>query len=35
MRAGLAATIDWYKATEAWWAADKDGVEAFYASKGQ
>ena len=33
--AGLAATIDWYKATEAWWAADKDGVEAFYASKGQ
>ncbi|APZ35031.1 dTDP-glucose 4,6-dehydratase [Microbacterium aurum] len=33
--AGLAATIDWYKANEAWWAADKDGVEAFYASKGQ
>ncbi len=32
---GLAATIDWYKANEAWWAADKDGVEAFYASKGQ
>ena len=33
--AGLAATIDWYKANEAWWARDKDGVEAFYASKGQ
>ena len=33
--AGLAATIDWYKANESWWAADKDGVEAFYASKGQ
>ncbi len=33
--AGLAATIDWYKANQAWWAADKDGVEAFYASKGQ
>ena len=33
--AGLAATIDWYKANEAWWAPDKDGVEAFYASKGQ
>lgn len=33
--AGLAATIDWYQANEAWWAAGKDGVEAFYASKGQ
>ena len=33
--AGLAATIDWYKANEPWWVADKDGVEAFYASKGQ
>ncbi len=33
--AGLAATIDWYRENEAWWAADKDGVEAFYASKGQ
>ncbi len=33
--AGLAATIDWYKANEAWWAPAKDGVEAFYASKGQ
>ncbi|KXC04669.1 dTDP-glucose 4,6-dehydratase [Microbacterium hominis] len=33
--AGLAATIDWYRTNEAWWAAAKDGVEAFYASKGQ
>lgn len=32
---GLAATIDWYRANEAWWAPTKDGVEAFYASKGQ
>ncbi len=33
--AGLAATIDWYKANEPWWAPAKDGVEAFYASQGQ
>ncbi|MBA8816667.1 dTDP-glucose 4,6-dehydratase [Microbacterium halimionae] len=33
--AGLAATIDWYRTNEAWWAASKDGVEAFYAAKGQ
>ena len=33
--AGLAATIDWYRANEEWWAPAKDGVEAFYASKGQ
>ncbi|MBA75528.1 MAG: dTDP-glucose 4,6-dehydratase [Tistrella sp.] len=33
--AGLAATIDWYRANEGWWAASKDGVEAFYATKGQ
>lgn len=32
---GLAATIDWYRQNEAWWAPTKDGVEAFYASKGQ
>lgn len=32
---GLAATIDWYRENEAWWAPTKDGVEAFYASKGQ
>ncbi|GAA3907268.1 dTDP-glucose 4,6-dehydratase [Microbacterium invictum] len=33
--AGMAATIDWYRAHEDWWAPAKDGVEAFYASKGQ
>ena len=33
--AGLAATIDWYRANEAWWSPTKDGVEVFYASKGQ
>jgi len=33
--AGLAATIDWYRANEEWWAPAKDGVEAFYAAKGQ
>ena len=33
--AGLAATIDWYRAHEDWWAPAKDGVEAFYAAKGQ
>ena len=32
---GLAATIDWYAANEAWWAPAKDATEAFYASKGQ
>ena len=32
---GLAATIDWYKRNEPWWAPSKDGVEAFYASQGQ
>ena len=33
--AGLRATIDWYRENEDWWAPAKDGVEAFYASKGQ
>lgn len=33
--AGLAATIDWYRENESWWAPTKDGVEAFYAAKGQ
>jgi dTDP-glucose 4,6-dehydratase len=33
--AGLAATIDWYRANEVWWAESKNGVERFYASKGQ
>ncbi|WP_314506461.1 dTDP-glucose 4,6-dehydratase [uncultured Microbacterium sp.] len=32
---GLAATIDWYRDNESWWADSKDGVEAFYATKGQ
>ena len=32
---GLADTIAWYRDNEAWWAPVKDGVEAFYASKGQ
>lgn len=32
---GLAATIDWYRDNEAWWAPSKDTTEAFYASKGQ
>jgi len=32
---GLADTIEWYRANEAWWAPVKDGVEAFYAAKGQ
>ena len=34
-RDGLAATIDWYRANEAWWAPSKDSTEAFYAGKGQ
>jgi dTDP-glucose 4,6-dehydratase len=32
---GIAATIDWYRANEPWWAPTKDKTEAFYASKGQ
>ncbi|MDR0298893.1 MAG: dTDP-glucose 4,6-dehydratase [Streptococcaceae bacterium] len=28
---GLQATIDWYKANEAWWKDEKDAVEAKYA----
>jgi dTDP-glucose 4,6-dehydratase len=32
---GLAATIQWYRDNESWWAPTKDGVEAFYATKGQ
>lgn len=34
-RAGLTATIEWYRDNEAWWAPAKDATEAFYASKGQ
>jgi dTDP-glucose 4,6-dehydratase len=33
--AGLAATIQWYRDNEAWWAPAKDATEAFYAAKGQ
>jgi len=33
--AGLAATIDWYRANQSWWTPSKDATEAFYASKGQ
>ena len=32
---GLSTTIDWYRDNEAWWAPAKDGVEAFYAARGQ
>jgi dTDP-glucose 4,6-dehydratase len=32
---GIAATIDWYRANEAWWAPAKDATEAFYTAKGQ
>ncbi len=34
-RAGLAATIEWYRENESWWRPSKDATEAFYASKGQ
>ena len=33
--AGLAATIQWYRDHEDWWAPAKAATEAFYASKGQ
>lgn len=32
---GLSATIEWYRENENWWAAAKDGTEAFYARLGQ
>ena len=35
LREGLLATIDWYKANEEWWKAEKAKVEAAYAEKGQ
>jgi dTDP-glucose 4,6-dehydratase len=35
LRQGLQATIDWYKANEEWWQAEKAKVEAAYAEKGQ
>ncbi len=35
LRAGLQATVDWYKANTEWWQAEKAKVEAAYAEKGQ
>ena len=35
LRAGLADTIDWYRANEAWWRPQKAATEARYAEKGQ
>lgn len=35
LRAGLQATIDWYKENEGWWKAEKAAVEANYAKQGQ
>lgn len=32
---GLAATIQWYRDNESWWAPTKDATEAFYARLGQ
>jgi dTDP-glucose 4,6-dehydratase len=32
---GLAATIEWYRSHEQWWAPTKDATEAFYARLGQ
>jgi dTDP-glucose 4,6-dehydratase len=32
---GLAATIEWYRSHEEWWAPTKDATEAFYARLGQ
>jgi dTDP-glucose 4,6-dehydratase len=34
-RDGLAATVEWYRANEQWWAPLKAAVEAGYAAKGQ
>ena len=33
--AGLAATIEWYRDNETWWAGSKDVTEALYATQGQ
>lgn len=32
---GLRATVEWYRANEAWWRPLKDAVEAAYAERGQ
>ena len=34
-RAGLADTIEWYRANEAWWRPQKEAVEAKYAATNQ
>jgi dTDP-glucose 4,6-dehydratase len=34
-RAGLAATIDWYRANESWWQPQKDAAEARYELLGR
>jgi dTDP-glucose 4,6-dehydratase len=34
-REGLAATIEWYRANEAWWRPRKDATEAKYATLGR
>ncbi len=34
-RDGLAATVDWYRANEAWWRPQKDATEAKYATLGR
>ena len=33
--AGLAATIEWYRANEAWWRPAKAATEAKYRAQGQ
>ncbi len=32
---GLAATVDWYRANEAWWRPQKDATEAKYSQLGR
>lgn len=34
-RDGLAATVDWYRANEAWWRPQKDATEARYSTLGR
>jgi dTDP-glucose 4,6-dehydratase len=35
LREGLQATIEWYRANEAWWKPLKEAIEAAYAKQGQ
>lgn len=35
LRAGLQATIDWYRENESWWKEHKEAIEAAYAKQGQ